>query len=315
MRALVTRVRPDKQREQVLVEDWPEPERPIGNEVKTQTIYSGITNGTEHNELIRGNYASADERLPSSMGYQIVGRVVEAGPDATELRVGDVLYMSVPHEEFAVKPEDSLLIKLPSDVDPQHAALFGMASVAMHTCRNADLRVGERVLVVGLGSIGQLASQIANVMGARVTACDVEPRRLELGRDIGAAEEVFDSSGDGWARHVGDGTYDAVIDFAGIPGMEDQLITAVRKRGRVLPIAGRFNVSYSFNLGQGHEVTIKQNSHFNRDDLANLCRLVQRGMVRIGPLIRDVVSVNEAARIYDTLRDRPSELLGTVFVW
>ncbi len=318
MRALVVRVRPDEQWEQVLVEDWPEPGRPTGNEVKTQTIYSGITNGTERNILIGGNYALggfADGRPLRSSGYQNVGRVVETGPDVTGLKVGDVLYMSVPHEEFAVEPEDSLLIKLPPDVDPHHAALFGMGSVAMHTCRNADLRIGERVLIVGLGSIGQLASQVANVMGARVTACDIDPRRLELARDIGAAEEVFDSSGDGWARHIGEGTYDAVIDFAGVPGMEDQLIDAVRRQGRVLLIAGRFKVSYTFNLAQRHEVAIKINSHFDRDDLANLCRLVQRGMVRIGPLIRNVVSVNEAARIYDTLRDRPSELLGTVFVW
>ena len=315
MRALVARVRPDGQREQVLVEDWPEPGRPIGNEVKTQTIYSGITNGTERNNLIGGNYALADECLPRSIGYQNVGRVVEPGPDVKELKVGDVLYMSVPHEELAVKPEDSLLIKLPPDVDPQHAALFGMASVAMRTCHNAEVGIGERVLIVGLGSVGQLASQVANVIGARVTACDIDPRRLELARDIGAAEEVFDSSGDGWARHIGEGTYDAVIDFAGVAGMEDRLIAAVRIQGRVLPVAGRLKVSYTFNLAQHHEVAIKHNSHFDRDDLANLCRLVQRGMVRIGPLIRNVVSVNEAASTYDTLRDRPSELLGTVFVW
>ncbi len=165
MRALVARERPDKQREQVLVEDWPEPDRPTRNEVKTQTIYSGITNGTERNNLVGGNYAVSDERLPAPIGYQNVGRVVETGPDVVELKVGDILYLSVPHQEFAVTPEDGLLVKLPNDVDPQHAALFGMASVAMRTCRNADLRVGERVLIVGLGSVGQLASQVANVMG------------------------------------------------------------------------------------------------------------------------------------------------------
>ena len=38
-------------------------------------------------------------------------------------------------------------------------------------------------------------------------------------------------------------------------------------------------------------------------------------LVQIAPLIRDVVPVSEAKRIYDTLRDAPDELLGTVFVW
>ena len=38
-------------------------------------------------------------------------------------------------------------------------------------------------------------------------------------------------------------------------------------------------------------------------------------LVQIAPLTRDVVPVSEAKRIYDTLRDTPDELLGTVFVW
>ena len=106
------------------------------------------------------------------------------------------------------------------------------------------------------------------------------------------------------------GGFDAVIDFAGVPDMEDDLISAVRQRGRVLLIAGRDKVTYTFNKGQGREIVIKQNSHFDRDDLQNLCRLVGRGLVQLAPLIRDVVPVSEAKRIYDTLRDTPNELYG-----
>ena len=307
---------PDKRRQKVLIHDWPEPEAPTGNEVKTETIYSGITNGTERNQLIGGNYAPKDEQLPTSGGgYQNVGRVIEVGPDVKELQVGDVLYMSAAHSEYIIMAEDDLLIKLPDSVDRTEAALFGMTSVAMRTCRNTELKMGERVLIVGAGIIGQVAAQIAAVMGARATLCDINPNRLELAREIGAAETVLDVADDGWEKGVADGTFDAVIDFAGVPGMEDQLISAVRRRGRVIFIAGRGKVTYTFNLGQGQEIQLKQNSHFDRDDLENLCRLVDRGLVKIAPLIRDVVPVSEAKRIYDTLRDNPTDLLGTVFVW
>ena len=316
MRTLSIQGLPDKRRQKVLVHDWPEPEEPTGNEVKTETIYTGITNGTERNQLIGGNYAPKDEQLPTGgNGYQNVGRVIEVGPDVSELQVGDVLYMSAIHAEYVVMAEDDLLIKLPDSVDRTEAALFGMTSVAMRTCRNTELKMGERVLIVGAGIIGQVAAQIAAVMGARVTLCDINPNRLEIAREIGAAETVLDVSGDGWEKGVADGTFDAVIDFAGVPGMEDQFISAVRQHGRVIFIAGRGKVSYTFNLGQGREIQLKQNSHFDRDDLENLCRLVDRGLVKIAPLIRDVVSVSEAKRIYDTLRDNPTELLGTVFVW
>jgi 2-desacetyl-2-hydroxyethyl bacteriochlorophyllide A dehydrogenase len=315
MRALVTRLLPDKRREKVLVHDWPEPKGPVKNQVKTRTIYSGITNGTERNDLIAGNYATPDSALPAGWGYQNVGRVLEVGPEVSRLRVGDVLYMSADHMEYAVMPEDGLLIRLPEEADPVHAALFGMASVAMRTCRHADLRMGERFLVVGAGFIGQVAAQIAAVMGARVTICDIDATRLALASGVGAAEEGLDVSGGGWEKQIRNEAFDAVLDVAGVPGMEDKLIAAARRRGRVLFIAGRWKIGYTFNLGQGREITIKQNSHFDLDDLSNLCRLVARGMVRIGPLIQDVVPVAEADRIYSVLRDEPAKLKGTVFVW
>ena len=316
MRTLSIQGLPDKRRQKVLIHDGPEPEGPTGNEVKTETIYSGITNGTERNQLIGGNYAPKDEQLPTSGGgYQNVGRVIEVGPDVSGLQVGDVLYMSAAHSEYIVMAADDLLIKLPDSINRTEAALFGMTSVAMRTCRNTELKMGERVLIVGAGIIGQVAAQIAAVMGARPTLCDINPNRLELAGEIGAAETVLDVSGDGWEKGIADGTFDAVIDFAGVPGMEDQMISAVRQRGRVIFIAGRGKVTYTFNLGQGQEIQLKQNSHFDRDDLENLCRLVDRGLVKIAPLIRDVVPVSEAKRIYDTLRDNPTELLGTVFVW
>lgn len=315
MRALVTSLRDDRIREKTLVTDWPEPEGPAGHEVKTRTLYSGVTNGTERNDMTGGNYATPDARLPSGWGYQNVGEVIEVGPDVEHLKVGDVLYMSADHMEYVVIPEDGLLMKLPKDVDHTHAALFGMASVAMRSCRNAEQRIGERVLIVGQGCIGQFAAQIAQAMGARVSVCDVDTRRLALALEIGAAEAIYDTSGDGWDTHIEDGEFDAVIDLAGVPDMEDRLIKAVCHKGRVIFVAGRFKVNYTFNLGQGKEITLKQNSHFDNSDLAELCRLVSRGLVHIDPVIQDIVPISEAKRLYDTLRDAPGALMGSVFEW
>ncbi len=145
--------------------------------------------------------------------------------------------------------------------------------------------------------------------------CEIDPHRLELARRIGVAEEVFDVAGDGWAQHIADGTFDALIAMADVKGMEDQLIRALKSRGRLLLIAGRFKVKYTFNLGQAHEITIRQNTGYGRDDLANLCRLVGRGLVDITPLLQDMVPVTDAQRIYNILRDDPHALSGTVFVW
>jgi len=326
MRALVTVLEADGRRGKRLVHDWPEYTEPLrANEVKTRTVYSGITNGTERNNMLGGNYSRPDHELPSNEGYQSVGEVIALGPDVSDLNLGDLVFIGAHsgtqrspagHVEFVTIAEDDLVLKLPQDIDPVQAALFGMGGVAMRSCRNAELRMGERLLIVGgAGCIGQIAAQIAAVMGAGVTIGDVAGRRLELARKIGAAEAVVDVSGDGWDRNIGEGAFDAVIDFAGVPGMEDRLIMSVRLQGRVVLVAGRWEVNYTFRTGQGQEITIKQNSHFDRDDLRNLCRLVGRGLVQVAPLIQDVVPAAEAPRIYAVLRDDSSQLMGTVFEW
>ena len=315
MRALVTLLKKDNTREKLLTYDWPEPANPKPTEVKTQTLFTGVTNGTERNHLVGGNYARSQEELHIGPGYQNIGQIIEVGSDVRNLKVGDLLYMSQDHLEYCLENTDGLHLKLPSEVDLKQAALFGVSSVAMRCCRNADLRMGKRCLIVGAGLVGQMVAQIANVMGACVTICDINQDRLEIARQIGAAEQAVDVSGDSWDRNIKEATYQVVIDVAGVVGMEDKLIRATARRGTVLFIAGRFKVEYNFNLGQGRDITIKQNGHFDNDDIANLCRLVTRGLVQINPLIQDVLPINQADQFYRTLRDSPAELFGTVFDW
>ncbi len=315
MRALVVKPLPDKRREKVVATDWKEPASPVGNEVLCQAVFTGLTNGTERNQLIGGNYSTSADHLPVSDGYQNVGRVIETGPDVTKLQIGDLIYASVNHVERFTIREDGLLLKLPEDVDPGEAALFGISGVAMHCCRRVDPRIGEKVLIVGQGCIGMFAAQIAYAMGARVTVCDIEESRLEQIRQLGVAEQVFNTSGDGWDKQIHDGAFDAVMDFAGVPDMVTPMIRACKTHGRLLLVAGRFDVNYTFNIGQFKEISILQCSHFTCDDLENLCRFLRQGSIKIAPLIRHRVHLDEAPQIYRWLRDEPMRLLGTVFQW
>jgi len=324
MRAIAMMRRPDGVREKKLVTDWPEPPGPAGNQVKVQAMFTGVTNGTERNGLLRGNYAPKDEHLPSTYGYQHVGRVVEVGPDARNLRVGDVIFSSSHHEEYAVVREDGLLTRLPDGVAPRHAALWGVASVSFHDARRADVKPEDNVLVVGAGLIGQFAAQAARVCGARVTVADVDDARLDLARRLGADATVNVASPEGLeqlraAKKAGR-PFTVVFEDSGADVL-DWIIGGtwvggvIAHRARVLMIAGRFDVKYNFNAAQDAEVAVLHAGHFTRGDLEQVARLTARGDIRIEPLIRDVVAVAEAGGIYDTLRDRPNELLGTVFDW
>ena len=69
MRALVTVLEADGRRGKRLVDDWPEYTDALkGNEIKTRTIYSGITNGTERNNMLGGNYSRPGSRVAVQRG-------------------------------------------------------------------------------------------------------------------------------------------------------------------------------------------------------------------------------------------------------
>ena len=67
----------------------------MGSQVRTRTLFTGVTNGTERNDLVAGNYSTPDAGLPSPLGYQNVGEVTDVGPDVTGLKVGDVVFSGV----------------------------------------------------------------------------------------------------------------------------------------------------------------------------------------------------------------------------
>ena len=291
-----------------------------------QTRYSGLTNGTERNVLLGGNYGGS---WPSRCGYQNVGRVVEVGAEVRGFKIGDTVFSGQfsQHVEFFVvdvsRPDadDSLVIRLPKNIDAKEAALFGMASVAMHDVRRAEVRLADRVLVIGAGGIGQFTAQAARAAGGHITICDLDQRRLTIAKTLGAHRTVTVKGDGSWDDVRSAGPFDTVFEDSGAPVI-DKIIGGgfgtkrlIKLRGKLVLVAGRHDVSYSFNAGQGAELTVMHAGHFVRSDLLEVCRLVGEGVIRVGELIQDVVPIEEAPGIYERLRDDPSSLLGTVFDW
>ncbi len=306
----------EKGRAELIDEDTPrcEPGR-----VLCQTLFTGLTNGTERNTLMGGNYSRG---WPGRAGYQNVGRVLAVGAGVSGFAEGDVVFHGdfQQHRQYFAGPAgaDDLILKLPAGLDPRQAALFGVASVAVHDARRANLKLGERVLVVGAGLIGQFTSQAARACGAVVTVCDVNQERLLVARSLGAQQTVVPDAD--WANVKALGPFDCVFEDSGAPVL-DRIVGPtwnaglLRPRGRLVMIAGRGQVDYNFNAAQGDEIEVLHASHFTLDDLRETCRLVQAGALRVEPLLREVVPYTAMPALYDRLRDAPGDLLGVVFDW
>jgi len=298
-----------------------EEEKPICRDdtMLLKTIYSGLTNGTERNVLMGGNYGGS---WPDRCAYQKVSEVIECGAKITRFVPGDIVFTGIltGHVEYHLAKESDLIVKLPAEFDLEAAALFGVASVSFHAILRAEVHPGDKVLIFGAGLIGQFAAQAARVKGAEVTVTDVDDERLELARKLGTDLIANFGSEEGQTFLQQKKPYSVVFECSGADVLGPIIGTDWGKgligfRARVVMVAGRSEVCYHSNAAQGAEVTLIHVNHFSQDDLNQVLNLAGKGQILIRPLIRDIIPVVNAISIYDTLRDNPNRLLGTVFCW
>jgi 2-desacetyl-2-hydroxyethyl bacteriochlorophyllide A dehydrogenase len=313
-------------RGEVRLVDLGDPGQPGDREILIGTEYSGITNGTERHALLgehgwKGNF-------PSRHGYQHVGFVRAAGRDVEEFAEGDRVFYGqyVGHRGWhmqEVKPPDEnsyishLVFPLPDGIKSEHAALLGVAGVAMRGVRRVRIGVNDSVWVAGAGPIGQFAAQAARVMGAEVTVTEPVATRRAVAESLGASR-VLDPTGEGSMASLKDGgPYDCIVDACGARGLlQDIHRWGLLGHGGVIGLlAVRSETTFTWGMLHNTEASIEVSCHFSLADLQLLAQKMLGGEIRVEPLITHRASILEAGKIYSLLRDRPSELLGVVFDW
>jgi len=119
---------------------------------------------------------------PTPLGYSSAGTVIETGKDIHLFSPGDRVacigsgYAS--HSEFISVPEN-LCCKIPENLKMEDAAFGMVGAIALNGIRCANLTFGETVVVIGLGLIGQLTTQILKAYGCKVIAMDINNKKIE----------------------------------------------------------------------------------------------------------------------------------------
>jgi predicted dehydrogenase/threonine dehydrogenase-like Zn-dependent dehydrogenase len=174
---------------------------------------------------VRSTIEQVRQRLEelAALGYSAAGVAVEVGPEVRGISPGDRLAIAgggaANHAELDIVP-GLLCAPIPEGVSFEDASFGTLGAIAMHGFRRADVQVGARVAVIGLGLVGQLAVRIAGAAGCRVLGVDLSPRLLDLaasaGAEVSLRAELDDSSA--WA-----GWADAVLICASAPGSDDPI--------------------------------------------------------------------------------------------
>jgi threonine dehydrogenase-like Zn-dependent dehydrogenase len=196
---------------------------PGPGEVLVETLHSAISRGTEslvlygrvppsEHERMRAPHQAGSFPFPVKYGYLNVGRVLE-GPKGLKDRMVFCLY---PHQSHYVVPASDA-VPLPPGLEPARAVLAGNLETAINGVWDADVRIGDRVAVVGAGVVGSLVAYLVGRMaGCQVELVDVLPERARVAAALGVGFALPAS-----ARSDAD----VVIHASGAP---DGLATALR---------------------------------------------------------------------------------------
>lgn len=165
---------------------------PAANEALVRTVFSGISRGTEtlvfngkvprsEHERMRAPFQAGDFPSPVKYGYCNVG-VVEQGPANW---IGRHVFCLHPHQTRYVVPV-AALHALPVDLPPARAVLAANLETAVNALWDAAPRVGDRVAVIGAGTVGCLAAWLAaRIVGTEVELIDVDERKAAAARALG----------------------------------------------------------------------------------------------------------------------------------
>lgn len=196
------------------------------NEVK-QVLNTVKTQG------VIGTYKIVMDKLNSLsyLGYCCAGEVIEVGDSITKFKVGDVVAcggQGAAHAEV-VSVLENLCVKIPEDVDIRHASFATIASIAIQGIRQADNRIGESCLIIGLGLLGQFTIQILNAAGIKTIGVDIDKDKVVLAKQNGC---------DLVLHREDSGLIEQIIDFSDGNGVDSVIITAATNSNDPVNLAG-----------------------------------------------------------------------------
>jgi 2-desacetyl-2-hydroxyethyl bacteriochlorophyllide A dehydrogenase len=316
-----------------------EPLPPPGPEdVVVQAIASGISAGTEL-LVYRGQVPpelpldlptlAGSFRYPIKYGYASVGRVAAAGAAVRDRAPGDLVFALHPHQSTYVLPAARTVL-LPPNLPPEHGVFLANLETAVNVALDAAPRLGETVLLSGLGVVGLLVLQTLRRTGvAEIIAVDPLPRRRALAARLGASLTLApdaDVAAQARARTAGRGV-DLAVEVSGAPAALGPAIEAVADEGTVVVASWYGTKSVPLHLGSHfHRGRVRLRSsqvgHLDpalapRWDHARRQAVALRLLAELplGDLISHRIPFAQAPEAFALLDERPADALQVVLTY
>ena len=121
---------------------------------------------------------------PLPLGYCNVGEVIAVGEGVSEFAIGDRVASNGPHAEVVSVPRN-LVAKIPDSVSNEDATFTIIGSIGLQGVRLLNPNLGESIVVIGLGLIGLITSQLLKANGCMVIGIDIDQSKCDLAQEWG----------------------------------------------------------------------------------------------------------------------------------
>lgn len=204
-------------------------------------------------------------------------------------------------------------------LSPRTLALIEPFCISYHGVTRGQVKPGDKVLVVGAGTIGVLAAVAAKAKGAEVTICDVAPEKLDYAyQTFGLAHKLLNASPEAFAAGVAELTqgngYDVTIEAVGMPETFQNCIDAACFGGRLVLIGvSKRNINdFFFTIIQKKELNIFGSRNALKSDFLELIELVRSGAVDLEKIVTNEYAWTDAPQAFAEFSANAGKMLKVV---
>ena len=193
-------------------------------------------------------------------------------------------------------------------------ALIEPFCISYHGIKRADVQAGEKVLVIGGGTIGILAMFAAKSRGAQVYVCDVAQEKLDKAMKLGADGILLNDNPNTFEEKVnaitdGDG-FDVAVEAVGLPSTFQNAIDASAYRGRIVLVGiSKRPLDFQFNIIQKKELMIVGSRNAFTEDFEELIDIVKNGNLDPQKVVTNRYHYLDAAKAFSDFDTNQGSML------
>lgn len=207
-------------------------------------------------------------------------------------------------QTIAVRPD--MVLKLPNNIKDEEGAMVEPTAVGLHAVHLADIKVGDKVLIVGGGIIGLVSAMFAKLEGAEyVAVSETNEARGKKSVKLKVADEWLDAKDPNFIQNIITKTnngFDVVIDCSGNTKAVESELMSVKAGGTIILVGvSQKPIEFASVLAVMKELTIKGSIAYTKEEFKDCINLISKKRINVMKFVDDIVPLTEVQKAYERL--------------